>query len=61
MRFYNQSHRFYCGVDLHARTLYLCILSQAVPTSSLGLDARASPALKRESDSEVRRSVAAAP
>src|SRR5262245_45608630 len=21
MRFYNQQHRFYCGVDLHARTL----------------------------------------
>src|SRR5262245_50479965 len=27
MRFYNQQHRFYCGVDLHARTLYLCILA----------------------------------
>ena len=26
MRFYNQHHRFYCGVDLHARTMYLCIL-----------------------------------
>jgi transposase len=26
MRFYNQQHRFYCGVDLHARTLSLCIL-----------------------------------
>jgi hypothetical protein len=22
MRFYNQPHRFYCGVDLHARTMY---------------------------------------
>jgi hypothetical protein len=29
MRFYNQSHGFYCGVDLHARTMYLCILDQA--------------------------------
>src|SRR5579864_6587783 len=28
MRFYNQPHRFYCGVDLHARTMYLCILDQ---------------------------------
>lgn len=30
MRFYNQAHTFYCGVDLHARTmyLYLCILEQ---------------------------------
>jgi hypothetical protein len=26
MRFYNQRHRFYCGVDLHARTLAVCIL-----------------------------------
>ena len=26
MRFYNQQHRFYGGVDLHARTLALCIL-----------------------------------
>jgi transposase len=26
MRFYNQQHRFYGGVDLHARTLSLCIL-----------------------------------
>jgi len=29
MRFYNQQHRFYCGVDLHARTLSLCILDSA--------------------------------
>src|SRR5262245_53482763 len=26
MRFYNQPHRFYCGVDLHARTMSLQIL-----------------------------------
>src|SRR5262245_30963617 len=29
MRFYQQPHAFYCGVDLHARTLYLCVLNQA--------------------------------
>lgn len=29
MRFYTQSHKFYCGIDLHARSLYLCILDQA--------------------------------
>ena len=28
MRFYHQPHRFYCGIDLHARTLHLCILDQ---------------------------------
>src|SRR5262249_38593996 len=26
MRFYNQQHGFYCGVDLHARTLSLHVL-----------------------------------
>src|SRR4051812_881561 len=29
MRFYQQQHRFYCGIDLHARSMYLCILDQA--------------------------------
>ena len=29
MRFYNQQHQFYCGVDLHARSMYLCIRDQA--------------------------------
>jgi transposase len=28
MRFYTKQHKFYCGIDLHARTMYLCILSQ---------------------------------
>jgi transposase len=28
MRFYTGQHRHYCGVDLHARTMYLCILDQ---------------------------------
>jgi hypothetical protein len=26
MRFYNQQHSFYCGVDLHTRTMHICIL-----------------------------------
>ena len=29
MRFYTHPHRFYCGIDLHARTMHLCILGQA--------------------------------
>jgi transposase len=29
MRFYSKQHQFYCGVDLHARTLYLCILDKS--------------------------------
>jgi transposase len=28
MRFYTKQHTFYCGIDLHARTMYLCILNQ---------------------------------
>jgi transposase len=28
MRFYTQQHPLYCGIDLHARTMYVCILSQ---------------------------------
>ena len=26
MKFYTKQHKFYCGVDLHAKTMYLCIL-----------------------------------
>jgi hypothetical protein len=26
MRFYTGQHRYYCGVDLHARTLYVFVL-----------------------------------
>ena len=26
MRSYDKSHRFYCGIDLYARLLYLCVL-----------------------------------
>jgi transposase len=29
MRFYTQQHPFYCGIDLHARTMYVCILDQS--------------------------------
>ena len=26
MKFYTKQHKHYCGIDLHARSLYLCIL-----------------------------------
>src|SRR5436190_14776069 len=29
MRFYQQQHPFYCGVDLHARTMHVCLVDQA--------------------------------
>ncbi len=28
MRFYNQQHQYYCGIDLHARSIYICIMNQ---------------------------------
>jgi transposase len=28
MRFYTKQHPFYCGIDLPARTMYLCVLHQ---------------------------------
>jgi len=32
MRFYTKQHPFYCGIDLHARTMDICILDQAGET-----------------------------
>ena len=29
MRFYNRPHQYYCGIDLHVKTMYLCILDAA--------------------------------
>jgi transposase len=29
MRFYTKPHQFYGGIDLHARSMYVCILNQA--------------------------------
>ena len=26
MRFYTNQHRYYCGIDLHARSMYVCVL-----------------------------------
>ena len=26
MRCYTQQHRYYCGIDLHARKMYVCII-----------------------------------
>jgi transposase len=41
MRFYTQQHRYYCGIDLHARSMYVCILDAAgtiVVHKDLGAD-----------------------
>ena len=29
MKFYTQTHKHYCGIDLHARNFYVCILDQS--------------------------------
>jgi len=28
LRYYTGQHQYYCGVDLHARTMYLCVVNQ---------------------------------
>ena len=28
MRFYKKQHKYYCGIDLHARKMYVCIVDQ---------------------------------
>ena len=48
MRFYSCTHRFYCGVDLHARTISLHILdADGRTTTAKTIDA--SPAADAES------------
>jgi len=29
MRPYGNQHRDYCGIDLHVRTMYVCVVDQA--------------------------------
>ena len=43
MNFYTQQHRYYCGIDLHARSMYVCILD-AAGTIVVHKDLRAEPA-----------------
>ena len=28
MNFYTGQHKYYCGIDLHARTMYVCIMDR---------------------------------
>ena len=28
MRFYNNQHKYYCGIDLHTRKMYVCIIDE---------------------------------
>jgi hypothetical protein len=29
MHFYTHQHQYYCGIDLHARSMYVCIIDSA--------------------------------
>jgi transposase len=42
MRFYTQQHQYYCGIDLHARSMYVCVLD-AAGTIVVHKDLRADP------------------
>ena len=42
MNFYTQQHRYYCGIDLHARSMYVCIVDTA-GTIVVHKDLRAEP------------------
>jgi len=45
MRFYTGRHRYYCGIDLHARTMYLCILDHESGETVLHRNVRCEPEL----------------
>lgn len=45
MRFYTGQHRYYCGIDLHARTMYLCILEHETGKILLHRNLRCEPDL----------------
>jgi transposase len=45
MRFYTGQHRYYCGIDLHARTMYLCIQEHASGKVMLHRNLRCDPEL----------------
>jgi transposase len=59
MRFYNQQHRFYCGIDLHARTLAVCILDADGAIAFRG-NVAASPEAVRDALAPFREGVAVA-
>ncbi len=36
MRFYQGTHKFYAGVDLHTKTMYVCVLDQDGQMENVG-------------------------
>ena len=43
MRFYTGQHRYYCGIDLHARTMYVCVLDHSTGETVLHRNLRSEP------------------
>ena len=29
MKFYNKQHEFYCGIDLHANSMHVCVVDHS--------------------------------
>ena len=54
MRFYTGQHRYYCGIDLHARTMYLCILDHESGDVLLHRNLRCDPDLFLEAIAPYR-------
>jgi hypothetical protein len=34
MRFYTEQHRYYCGIDLHTHSMYVCVLDHKGQTAA---------------------------
>jgi hypothetical protein len=49
MRFYNYQHQYYCGIDLHARSMYLHVLDQQGHPLRTGPARRTRRLFRRES------------
>ena len=43
MRFYTGRHRYYCGIDVHARTMYLCVVDHETGEIVLHRNMRSEP------------------
>jgi len=59
MRFYNRQHRHYCGVDLHVKTMYLCVLD-ATGQILVHRNVRATPAAFLEAVAPYREDLVVA-
>ena len=58
MRFYNRQHRHYCGIDLHVKTMYVCIrlsLNRCWARTHSGVEACAGNEDGPERDALIRR------